>query len=138
MHEELRQSARSVPIGTDRAFGLVFALVFGIPYAWQWWHGAPEHWLIGCSATFALLALAKPVILHPLNMVWFKFGLLLHGVATPMILGVMFFAIVTPTGILMRIIGKRPLHLSKDPQASTYWIARTPPGPANESFRDQF
>lgn len=139
MHDEQQQrSNRDVQIGTNRTFGLVFASFFGILYAWQLWHDIPKHWLLGSAIVFALLALIRPALLHPLNVLWFKFGLLLHAVTTPLILGAIFFVVVAPTGILMRMVGRRPLHLSKDTGASTYWIVRIPPGPAAESFRDQF
>lgn len=138
MNEEYQQSDKDIKIGTDRAFGLVFALFFGVLYAWQLWHGMSKHWLLGCALFFVLSALIWPVLLHPLNRLWFKLGLLLHAVTTPLILGIIFFVIVSPTGILMRVIGKRPLHLSKDSGVSTYWVTRPPHEPTDESFRNQF
>lgn len=138
MQSEQQQFDQGIIIGADRTFGFVFATFFSILYIWQLWHGKSEHWLLGCAITFTLLGLIWPTLLHPLNVLWFKFGLLLHAITTPLILGVLFFVIVAPTGILIRMFGKHPLHLSMDSEASSYWIVRTPPGPAANSFRNQF
>ena len=87
---------------------------------------------------FAGLAVFLPRVLRPLNLLWFKFGLLLHHIITPVVLGLMFYTVFTPIGLWMRLAGKRPLHLRFDPAARTYWMPRDPPGPAAESFKNQF
>jgi len=81
-------------------------------------------------AVLAALALVAPRALKPLNILWFRFGLLLHAIITPVVLGLMFFTVITPLGWLMRAFGKRPLSLGFDRTATSYWIHRTPPGPA--------
>ena len=87
---------------------------------------------------FCSIALALPSVLTQLNRLWLRFGLLLHRVVSPLVLGIMFFLVVTPTGIVMRLLGKDPLRLRYEETASTYWIDRTPPGPAPESLDRQF
>jgi hypothetical protein len=77
-------------------------------------------------------------VLAPLNRLWLKFGLLLHKVVSPIVLGVMFFLVITPIGLTMRAFGKNPLRLKLDKQSGSYWIERVPPGPAPESLKDQF
>lgn len=132
--------ARETPVapGTDRSFGIVFALVFGVVSVVPLWRGGPVRlWALGVAATFLLVALAAPRVLHPLNVAWFHFGMLLHRVTNPVILSVLFFGVVTPTGVLLRLFGKRPLQLHPDPDASTYWVQRTPP-PEGSSMARQF
>lgn len=138
MQSELRPFDNDIKPGANRTFGFVFATFFGIIYGWQAWYGTARHWLLTCALVFIFLAMVRPAALHPLNTLWFKFGLRLHAFTTPLILAVIFFLVITPIGILMRLIGKRTLHLSNDPNASSYWINRKPPGPATESFRNQF
>lgn len=94
--------------------------------------------LLVISLLFLLLALIVPKLLFPLNWLWTKFGLLLHKIISPLVLGVLFLLVITPIGLLMRLFGADPLRLKLDPEASTYWIERTPPGPAPESLKDQF
>ena len=79
-----------------------------------------------------------PKLLAPFNRLWARFGLLLHRITSPLVLGIMFFAVITPMGWIMRALGKDLLRLKIDPAATSYWIARTPPGPTPESLKDQF
>ena len=81
------------------------------------------------SIIFLLLALLVPKALAPLNWVWTKFGLLLHKIVSPIVLGVLFFLVFTPIGITFRLFGGDPLRLRFDSKAQSYWIARSPPGP---------
>jgi len=76
--------------------------------------------------------------LRPLNRLWLRFGLLLHAVMNPLIMGLLFYGTVMPIGLLMRLFGKDPLNLKRDAQASSYWIMRTPPGPAPDTMSNQF
>jgi hypothetical protein len=66
-----------------------------------------------------------------------RLGLLLHGIVNPVIMGLLFFGTILPTGLVMRLRGKDLLRLKRDPDANSYWIARTP-GPAPETMKDQF
>ena len=105
----------------------------------NWWHdGRVWPWLFGIAALFAAAALVRPGILRPLNWLWFRFGLLLHSVVNPVIMGVVFYVAVLPTGLVMRALGKDLLRLKFEPDRDTYWIARQPPGPAPETMKDQF
>ena len=87
---------------------------------------------------FLVAALFFPPLLQPLNRLWTKFGLLLHKVVSPVVLGIMFFLVITPIGLLMRSLGKNPLQLRFDDDARSYWVHRRPPGPAPDSLKDQF
>ncbi|MBC7952290.1 MAG: hypothetical protein H7Z12_10810 [Rhodospirillaceae bacterium] len=128
-----------VAMGSERSFGLVFAAVFAIIALWPLKAGGEMRlWALGAAAAFLLAALVVPRVLRPLNLVWFKFGLVLHCVVTPLVMGLLFFLTVTPVGMLMRATGKDPMRLKRDPAATSYWIMRTPPGPAPDSMKNQF
>jgi len=132
---------RDVPAKTasDRSFGVVFAAVFAIVAAWPLIHGEGiRWWSAGLAAAFLIAAWAIPRILHPLNRAWAAFGLLLHKIVSPVIMGAIFFIAVTPTALLMRLLGKIPLQLRFDPKAASYWIVRTPPGPDGDTMKNQF
>jgi len=117
---------------------LVFAGFFAIVFGWNAWHGRMNFgWLLP-SAFFLLSALAAPRILSPLNNLWARLGMLLHRVTSPVILGIIYFLVIVPFGLAMRLGGKRPLALARDPAASTYWIERKPSDSPTDSFLNQF
>lgn len=136
-HENLGRPDE-VRVGSDRSFGLVIAAALGVIAAIRLWHGSGIVYLLIAAGAFATLALIAPPLLRPLNILWFRFGLLLHAVVTPVVLGLMFYTTITPIGWLMRALGKRPLSLGFDPAAKSYWVHRTPPGPAPDSLSNQF
>ena len=125
--------------GTDRGFGIVFAFVFVVVGLFPLLNGGPPRgWAFGVASAFLAVALARPALLAPFNRVWFKFGLLLQRVVNPLVMAVIYFGVVTPTGLIMRVLGKDPLRLRYDPDAESYWLHRDPPGPARESMKNQF
>lgn len=137
-HENLARE-ETVQGGSDRAFGLVFAVVFAIVAGWPLLGGgAPRWWALAVAAGFLAVALARPALLAPLNRLWTRFGLLLHRVVNPLVMGVMFFLLITPMGLVLRLLGKDPMRLRRDPAAASYWIVREPPGPAPETMKQQF
>jgi predicted membrane metal-binding protein len=137
-HEDFAPKA-AVHASSDRAFGLVFAAVFAIVAAWPLFFGhAPRWWAAGVAAAFAVLALALPRVLSPLNRLWTRLGALLHAVVSPVVLSVIFYGVVWPTALVMRLRGRDPLRLKFDRAAPTYWVDRVPPGPPPASFRDPF
>lgn len=128
-----------VKMGSERAFGFVFAGFFALLSGLAWWSASSYllYWL-AASASFLIVALVAPRLLGPLNRLWFKFGLLLNAIVSPVIMGMLFFLTITPIGWLMRLFGARPLNLKFDPAAETYWIRRDPPGPPPASLKNQF
>ena len=137
-HESFEREAE-VKGSSDRAFGLTFAVVFAVLAGISVWRGGGSWpYTLSASAVFALAALAVPGLLAPLNRAWLKFGLLLHTVTTPLILGLMFYLVVTPTALVLRLLGKNLLRLKRDHEAPSYWIERRPPGPRPESMPNQF
>ncbi len=132
-HEEVIGSS-------DRSFGFVFAGVFTIitlVKLWRGWSDWGYLWL-GLAVAFALAAAVLPSILAPLNRIWLKIGLALHKVMTPLIMGLLFFLVVTPIGLIMRATGKDILRLKRSAAEKSYWIDRTPPGPAPDTMKNQF
>ena len=132
--EEVVAGPSNVSFG--RTFAIIFAVI-GIIAAWRGWRIGPV-WFLVPAAAFAAATLLRPEILAPLNRAWLRFGLLLHKVVNPLIMGAIFFLVFTPMGLLMRAFGKDFLRLKRDPQASSYWIPREPPGPAPDSLKNQF
>ncbi len=124
--------------GSDRNFGLVFAGFFTILFAAALWRGRPPFVWGGLSVAFVLVSLVMPGVLGPLNRIWHAFGMLLGRVANPFVMGVVFFVVVTPTALLMRLLGRDPLSLKWDQNSPSYWIRRDPPGPSPESMPLQF
>jgi hypothetical protein len=127
------------PKGSDRSFGLLFATVFALICVVPLLSGRqPRWWALTPAALFLAVGLLHPIWLKPLNQLWFQFGKLLHRIVTPIVLGVMFFATFTPIAVVARALGRDPLRLRFDRAATSYWILRDPPGPAPESFKNQF
>jgi hypothetical protein len=137
-HEDLTREDE-IEGSSDRSFGFVFAAVFAIIGAWPLLSsGSPRWWSIGIGAAFAVVAVVVPSILGGANRLWMKFGLLLAKIVSPIALGVLFYLVFTPIGLLMRLAGKDPLRLKADPNAKSYWIEREPPGPPPQSMTNQF
>lgn len=137
-HESLGRNEEAKG-SSNRTFGLVFAGVFLLVAAFPLpFGGALRWWSIVVAAAFAAVAMVFPGALAPLNRAWTRFGLLLHRIVSPIVLGFLFYVVVTPIGVLMRLLGKDPLRLRWDPQSPTYWIERRPPGPKPETLSDQF
>jgi len=137
-HETLAREAE-VKSGTDRSFGLVMAGACGVIAGLGFWSGTSRwpYWL-AAAVLFATAALLWPAILAPLNRIWFRFGRLLHRIVNPLVMGLLFFVVITPFGLVMRLFGKRPLALKFDRDAPSYWLARDArelqPGPMTRQY----
>ena len=138
-HEDF--SREEVVAGSsNRSFGLVVGVFLGCVAAVKFWHGqrgAGLAWAIPASILFSL-AVLKPALLMPLNRLWFRLGVLLHRVMNPLLMALIFYLVILPIGLLMRIFQQDPLRLKCDSHAATYWIERRPPGPAPDTMRNQF
>ena len=114
-----------VKIGSNRSFGIVFFIVFLIVGTYPiFFQGELRIWSLIVSIIFLLLGIINSRFLTPLNLLWFKFGMLLGRVVSPIVMGLVFFLVVTPTGMIMRILNKDPLKLKKK-NIKTYWIERS-------------
>jgi hypothetical protein len=137
-HEDLSR-AEVVSTSSDRSFGFVFAAVFGIVAVWPLVHAAPiRWWSLAVAFAFAIIAALAPQLLALPNKAWSKLGVLLGTIVSPIALAILFYAVITPIGALMRASGKDPLRLKLDRSASSYWIERDPPGPKPDSLNHPF
>ena len=133
------QSHNHERIGSPRSFGVVFAIVFGIIAMWPLLNdGAIRLWSAAIAVVFAMLALVWPQSLGFLNRLWFKFGLLLGRVVSPVIMAIMFFLIFTPIGLLLRLMGKDLLRLRMDSEEQSYWVKREADTQQMGSMKNQF
>jgi len=138
MHEDFNRH-EDINAGSERAFGIVFAVVFAVVAAWPLLDGeTPRWWALVVAAAFLAAGYLFPVALKPLNIVWFKIGMLMYKVVNPLTMAMLYVTTIIPIGLIIKALGKDPLRLKLDRSASSYWIERDPPGPAPESMTDQF
>ena len=125
-----------IKLSSNRSFGIVFFIVFLLiaiyPLINQ---GEVRIWSLIISSLFLLLGLLNSKILTPLNKLWFRFGLFLGKIISPIIMGVIFFLVVTPIGLLMRLFGKDVLNLKLNKKKSSYWIEKVGP---KSKMKNQF
>lgn len=138
MHESFDHSNGPV-LPSERQFGLVFAVVFGALGGLRAWRAQGDglFWL-GLAALFAGLACFYPAPLRRLNIWWARFGALLQRLVTPVLMGLIFFGALVPIGMLMRLLGKDPLRLRRDPQAASFWCPCTDDTVRRGAMKDQF
>ncbi|MCK7580737.1 MAG: SxtJ family membrane protein [Chromatiales bacterium] len=121
----------------ERQFGFLFAAVFTIVAFWPLWPlTAPNLYWLGGAGAWLLAALVVPRALAPLNRGWIAFGHVLGWINARIILGLVFFVVVTPTGLIMRLLGKDLLRM-RSPRSASYWIKRDQPLDP-QSLRNQF
>ena len=110
-------------ISSNRSFGLVFFAVFLIVALWPLKYGEDFRlWSLSLSIIFLILGVLNSKLLTPLNKLWFKFGIFLGSIVSPVVMGMVYFIVVTPVGIFMRLLGKDLLKISKVKNSPTYWI----------------
>jgi hypothetical protein len=135
VHEDFSRQ-HDARMGSDRAFGWVMAAALAIVATAPLRHGLPiRSWALLASAAFAAITAIRPRVLRPLNRVWTRIGLLLNRVTSPVLLAVVYYAAVVPTGLVMRALGRDPMRRARDPRAGSYWITRqSAPGPMTRQF----
>jgi hypothetical protein len=141
-HHEHRAGSEDVVGGSDRAFGLTVGGILAAIAAGRWFLAGDLDRL-----SFLLLAVAGPLLiagavaparLAPLNRVWTRLGLLMASVVSPVAAFAIYAVAIVPTAIALKIARRDPLRREFEPRASSYWIARRPPGPPPETMRDLF
>ena len=116
---------KNIKISSNRNFGVVFFIFFMIISLFPLFKdGNVRVWALVVAIIFLILGLLNSSVLSPLNRIWFKFGILLGSFVSPIVMGIVFFAIVTPTSLIMKVLGKNLLNLKKD-NKKTYWIERS-------------
>ena len=110
--------------GSNKNFGIVFFIVFLLIAVWPLIDGQSLRvWSLIVSLIFLVLGLLNSKLLNPLNLAWVKFGKILGKVVAPIVLGVIYFIIVTPIGLFLRLFGKDLLQI-KFSKNNSYWIKR--------------
>ena len=113
-------------INSNRSFGIVFFFVFLIISLWPLTNeNSLRVWSIFVAIIFLILGLMNSKLLTPLNKLWFKFGLFLGSIVSPIVMGIVFFLVITPIGFVMKIMGKDLLNKKKDNDKKSYWINRS-------------
>ena len=124
-----------IKISSNRSFGIVFFVVFLLIALYPVINNEEIRvWSLIVSLIFLVLGLLNSKILNPLNQIWFKFGVLLGRIISPLIMAIIFFFVVTPIGLIMRILGKDILNLRYNTK-KTYWIEKTGP---KSKMKNQF
>mgnify|MGYP006100746621 CR=1 FL=1 len=125
----------NIKIGSNRSFGIVFFIVFLLISFYPLINGENlRYWSLFVSLIFLILGFFNSKILTPLNKIWFKFGILLGKIISPLVMGFIFFVVVTPIGLLMRMLQKDLLNLKFNNNKS-YWIKKNGP---KSKMKDQF
>jgi len=115
----------NIKIGSNKSFGIVFFIFFSIVSVFPLLKDENIRiWSLIIAIIFLILGLLNSKILTPLNKIWFKFGILLSSFVSPLVMGIVFFGIVTPTSLIMKVLGKNLLNLKKG-NKKTYWIERS-------------
>ena len=139
-----------VKLPSERSFGLLFTAVFVLAGCYAYYKGfgmLPVGAFFVVGALFFGVTMLAPTLLAPLNKAWFMLGILLGKIVNPIVMGVIFFAIITPIALGMKLAGRDALRLRKpklpkskmsNQDASSYWIDRNPTGPDSASFKNQF
>jgi len=123
-------------ISSNRSFGIVFFVVFLFIALYPITYSEDIRiWSLIISFIFIILALLNSKILTPLNKSWFKFGVILGKIISPIIMGIIFFLVVTPIGLIMKVLGKDLLRLKYNKKDNTYWIEKNGP---KSKMKNQF
>ena len=126
---------KNIKIGSNRSFGIVFFIIFLIigllPLLNE---NEVRIWAILICFVFLILGVLTSKILSPLNKIWFKFGIFLGNFIAPIVMGFIYFVVVTPTGLIMKALGKDLLNLKKN-NKETYWIKKDN---SNNNLKNQF
>ena len=126
---------KNIKLPTNRNFGIVFSVVFLLIALWPLLkQNDVRIWSLIISIIFLILGLLNSNILLPLNKFWFKFGILLGNIVAPIVMGIVYFLVVTPTGLIMRMLRKDLLNLKKN-NKNTYWIDKDN---SNSNLKNQF
>ena len=124
-----------IKLPTNRNFGMVFSIVFLLISLWPLLsQNEIRIWSLAISGIFFILGIFNSKLLLPLNKIWFKFGMFLGNFIAPIVMGLVFFLVVTPTGLIMRLLGKDLLNLKKN-NKNSYWIEKDN---SNSNLKNQF
>jgi hypothetical protein len=127
--------SKNIKVSSNRSFGIVFFIFFFIISIFPLFKDEDIRiWAAIIAIIFLILGLLNSSALSPLNKIWFKFGILLGNFISPIFMGLIFFIVVTPTGLIMRALGKNLLNL-KNNNKKSYWIEKSP---VKSKMKNQF
>ena len=116
--------SKKIKVSSNKSFGVVFFIFFVVIAFYPFIYNEEIRlWALITSLIFLILGLMNSSILTPLNLIWFKFGILLGKFVSPIVMAIVFFCVVTPTGLIMKLLNKDLLRLKKGKKKS-YWIER--------------
>ena len=119
--------ANDATIGSERNFGLTIGAALALLGGLSWYRGGAQWlWLLAAAALIAVAGLVAPTLLRPFNRTWFRFGLLLARLMQPIVLGLMFYVVLTPFALVLRRFARTPLGVGPRTDDSSYWITRMP------------
>ena len=125
-HESF-ESHLPTKMGSERSFGFVVGGILLMIALWPLHAGhEPYWWVLAPAVPLIILAAIRPALLAPLNKLWFRLGILLGRIVSPIVLGIVYFLWITPIALIMRMFGKKFLTLGFEPDAKSYWIIRGP------------
>jgi Saxitoxin biosynthesis operon protein SxtJ len=137
-HEDFNRN-KEVVVGSDRSFGLVFTGFFTLAGLLPLVRGTqPRLWLLGIAPVILIVTILFPNVLHPFNVAWARFALMLNRIVSPIVMGMVFYGAVTPVGMLLRKFGPDSLRLRRDSSSTSCWIVRDPAGPPPDTLKNQF
>jgi hypothetical protein len=138
IHEDLTR--REVVRGSsDRQFGLVVGLFLVAVSVWPLlWHRPMRISVLVAGVVLVSIAAIAPLLLRPLNRAWTMLGVALGRIMNPVVMAALFYLVITPVGLLLRLLRKDSLRLRLDATAASYWMERQPAGPAPETMINQF
>ena len=111
-----------IKISSNKSFGIVFFILFFLISLYPLLNNESIRiWALVISLLFLILGILNSTVLTPLNLIWFKFGIFLSKIISPLVMGIIFFLVVTPIGLILRLCGKDVLNLKKN-KKETYWI----------------
>lgn len=139
LHEDLTRDEGEAIGSSERSFGITFGVFFALIAGVKLWYGiaGSVYWLAASLVAF-VLAFFWNAPLRPLNRLWFRLALVLHAVVTPVMMGILFYLMIVPIGLVMRLLGKDPQQLRGNPRVQSYWIERTEDGTAQQRMKNQF
>ncbi len=137
-HESIT-SFRKIEASSDRKFGLTIGALLAVASLLPLLHHRSPHlWLLIVAAVLVVLGIAVPAALTGVNRAWFKLGLALNTIVSPIVMGLLFYGAVVPVGWILRKQNEDILALKAEPDATTYWTTRTPPSPSSGTLGKQF
>ena len=129
----------NLDLPSNRKFGSFFAAIFATLGVYAYLNAWADLtvFLSVIGTLFAAIALIAPQLLNPLNRLWYKLGLLLGKIVSPIVLGLIFFVLITPISLITRLFGRDELKMKKR-SVDSYWVHRPTPGPPSDSFKNQY